>query len=563
MPGILYRHILLELLKVLIVTTTVLVTVIAFGAAIKPLAENLLGPADLLKYIAYATIPMMQFALPFSAAFAGTIVYHRLTVDNEIVAMAASGIPYRRILLPAVGLGVVLTIVMVVLVDVGVPTFWQAMKRVASRDVTRLLAAQVNRGEAYVPDEAAMEIYADEAILTEAPANSGAAQRLLLFGVVVVEVDVLGNPITEFTAERAMIDNHRVNGNSYLKTLLSGATVFKRGDNSLVQATTVRPEAFDFERSVVLGPKGLTFAELWRLRHDLTRSEAIRELRTNLVQALASVEAWQCIADSVSAGEILTLRGTGEAARYEFDIVARKLVGTTLLSSAVAGPAGELSDPVIIRQYQLVGSQREQMREITAPRITLSAGSSLPEGLIRFQIEAESATVRDTRTRSGGVQRSVRLGELELQRCAIPDRSAMAPLELADLATQRSVSLSIGPHEALRDLLAARVSQLVLQMDKLSDEIMARFVQRISQAATAILMLMTGSILAILLRQRLPLFVYTVAFLPAIIDILLISGGEQMLKSRGLSMGALFVAFSGNFVLIAVCIYGAWRIRKH
>ena len=124
---ILFRHIFLELVKVLVVTTSVLVTVIAFGAAIKPLSENLLGPLDLLRYILLATVPMLQFALPFSAAFAGVVVYHRLTIDNEIVAMAASGIPYRRVLMPAVALGLVLTVV------IDQPTLRPARRRSWSR----------------------------------------------------------------------------------------------------------------------------------------------------------------------------------------------------------------------------------------------------------------------------------------------------------------------------------------------------------------------------------------------------------------------------------------------
>ena len=105
MPWILWRHLLSELLKVLLLTASVIVVVVAFGAAIKPLAESSIGPGSVLKYIALATIPMMQFALPFAAGFAATIVIHRFAADNELVAMAASGPLERRRQRPSALLG--------------------------------------------------------------------------------------------------------------------------------------------------------------------------------------------------------------------------------------------------------------------------------------------------------------------------------------------------------------------------------------------------------------------------------------------------------------------------
>src|SRR5436189_4191181 len=111
MPWLLYRYILRDLLRVVGLTASVLVTVIAFGATIKPLAnDTLLDAAQTAKYMGLAIVPMLQFALPFAAGFAATITLHRMTNDNEILAMSASGISYRRIMVPLIGLGVALTL---------------------------------------------------------------------------------------------------------------------------------------------------------------------------------------------------------------------------------------------------------------------------------------------------------------------------------------------------------------------------------------------------------------------------------------------------------------------
>ncbi|MFZ9882462.1 MAG: LptF/LptG family permease, partial [Phycisphaerales bacterium] len=124
MPRILFRHIVADLCRIMLLTAAVLVSVIAFGAAIRPIMQNLLGADDVLQYVGLASVPMLQFALPFAGAFAGTIVYARLAADNEILAMSAAGLSYRKVLLPAAALGVVLLLGMAVLVDVGVPRFW-------------------------------------------------------------------------------------------------------------------------------------------------------------------------------------------------------------------------------------------------------------------------------------------------------------------------------------------------------------------------------------------------------------------------------------------------------
>ena len=99
MPWLLWRYILVELLRTILFTTVVLVAVIAFGATIKPLADdNLLTIGQTIKYQLLVTVPMLQFALPFAAGFGATLVLHRLAIDNEIQAMAVSGLSYPRIL---------------------------------------------------------------------------------------------------------------------------------------------------------------------------------------------------------------------------------------------------------------------------------------------------------------------------------------------------------------------------------------------------------------------------------------------------------------------------------
>ncbi|MDZ4829516.1 MAG: LptF/LptG family permease [Phycisphaerae bacterium] len=562
MPGILFRHIFVDLVKVLVVTTSVLVVVIAFGAAIKPISENLLGPADILKYMMYATVPMLQYALPFSAAFAGVIVYHRLTADNEILAMAACGIPYRRILRPAVVLGIGLTIFMVVLVDIGVPTFWWAIKQLLARDITRGFVAYVERGEA-VPFGSS-EIYADEAHVEEAPADSGAAQRLLLVGVAAFEFVSPAErssiephqPLREFTAQYATIDVHRIGYNAFLKATLQNSTVFTRGDRAIAGAAVVRPEAIDLGQTVQQGPKGLSFVELLALRRDLTRDPDVAALRDALRSAIASADVWQSVGDEARSGKPIAFAASRDRDASHYEVRGARLVRDTLLPSG-APPSGTSLE---IRQIGSDGSVRGQF---TAPSALLTLVAVDPVRGARFDLLADEASARDPRSVSGalGVPRTLRLPELTFID-ARADNSNASIDELKAIALTKAATVSDGPVEALHDLLTGAVGNLETRVNKVSNEIVARIVQRGAQSMTAILMLLSGSILAVWLRHRPPLFVYVIAFVPAIIDILLVSSGEQILRTNASALGVA-VSFSGNVVLVLVCLVGAWRVRQH
>jgi hypothetical protein len=75
-------------------------------------------------------------------------------------------------------------------------------------------------------------------------------------------------------------------------------------------------------------------------------------------------------------------------------------------------------------------------------------------------------------------------------------------------------------------------------------------------------MLLLGAVLAVRLRGGNPLQIYLIAFIPSIADILLISGGEQMLKD-GTSLTGIFVASSGNLVILAVIADSLRRIARN
>ncbi|MEL7087760.1 MAG: LptF/LptG family permease, partial [Planctomycetota bacterium] len=163
MPWTLYKYILRETGKLLLLTTLVLVVVMSFGAAVQPMSEGKLSAGLLVKFVLFTAPTVLGFALPFAGAFASTLVFIRLANDNEIVACSASGISYLRILAPVFGLGLVLTGGMLFLANSVVPSFYRLAERTVESDAITLLVTQLNQQRFVELKDQGLVIYADTA----------------------------------------------------------------------------------------------------------------------------------------------------------------------------------------------------------------------------------------------------------------------------------------------------------------------------------------------------------------------------------------------------------------
>jgi lipopolysaccharide export system permease protein len=554
MPRILYRHIVADLCRIMLLTASVLVTVIAFGAAIRPIMQNLFGAEDLLQFVALASVPMLQFALPFAGAFAGTIVYARLAADNEVLAMSAAGMSYRRVFMPAVLLGLLLFVGMVLLVDLGVPRLWSSMDRFKTRDPTRLFVSAVERGEALALPGTTTQLYADEVrVLELSESSEGGAvapsTRLGLAGVAAVEFGADGSPVTEFTAEFATVDIYRDDESAYLKLLFRNATAFRDGEDALVVVPLAEPDAIDLGKGIRLKPKHLDFRGLLALWGDIDGYHEVSELRRRTERALEAVDRWECIARQLSEGDgVLRLADAG--GRRSYEVRGAKLVGTKLLPNS--------REPLeLVELERGVASRRASVDEAS-----LVADERARDGALRFELLARADTVADLRGIGGGGRWPPRIAGLEPASCTMRARSS----DSVDALVAEATSLDEAPRgsPALSAQRAARDSALAMveAARSVRADIVARIVQRINQSLSAPLMIVLGAVLAVALRGTNPLQVYLLSFLPAILAILLVSGGEQMLKEKTTFLGVL-VASLGNIGLLSMIVFAARKVARH
>jgi hypothetical protein len=179
---------------------------------------------------------------------------------------------------------------------------------------------------------------------------------------------------------------------------------------------------------------------------------------------------------------------------------------------------------------------------------------------MRFELLARADTVADLRGLGSG-RWPPRIVGLAAENCPAPDRSGLA-LEALVVEAKASPELQEGPAAQAAAAARAAGARIEREVDDVRADIVARIVQRINQSLSAPLMLLLGAVLAIRLRGGNPLQIYLIAFIPSIADILLISGGEQMLKDAT-SLTGVIVASSGNLVILAVIADSLRRIARN
>jgi len=541
MLRLLTRYLAGELLKTILLTTLILVAVIAFGTAIKPLSRNLLGGADILKYVFFAAVPMLEYALPFAAGFGATLVMHRLATDNEILAMGASGLSPSRIFRPIFALAAVLLLVMLALVEFLVPMFWSRMESLLAHDVTRLLASAVERGEAFSMGDT--RIYADDVVVQEAPEGSTADTRLVLVGVAALQLDSSGRPETEFTADYATMDLYRLDGRSVLKLVLGDATLFRAGDSTLVRLPTAEPRAIDLGRGFRLGVKMLTLPEMYRVKAEPTRFPGLADSVDRLEDLLRRDATHRLLADSLSAGGSIGLRDVTRDATWR--IVSQEGVTFEDGIFEIEAPTVELIFP--------------DGRTARARGSGLRLEEAWRDGEVVFDAELLEPVAVDAGSAGGRVVPAkirnlvVPAGRVDFDEEATPPE-IVASARGMDVASIASASLG----SKFESTLAAHeraVQDLIWDID-------GRIQQRLAQACMGPLLLILGSILAVRMRTSPPLTVYVFAFIPAILDIVLISGGEQALRREPDLWGYVLI-WSGNLILGGTCLFAWSRLRRN
>ncbi|MFA9479691.1 LptF/LptG family permease [Phycisphaerales bacterium AB-hyl4] len=564
MPWTLYRYILVELLKLLAITTAVLVTVISFAAAVKPLSEGLLSPAALVRFVGFSAPTMIVFALPFAAAFASTLTFIRMAADNEVLACSASGLSYRSVLLPPIILGVAMTMGLFFTANYVIPYFYAQARQTIEHDIVTLLVNDLNSGKAFdrFPDRD-LVVFADRAgerpppVLPEADIQP--TRLIELAGVAVGQLDHASRLRMDITAQRANILLFHQSDQSWATIALRDARYFDPTRGTLGEDEAVNIGPLKLPNPFRDRPKMFSLPQLRQIEQQPALYDRVREERDSLINALSGERLRQLVRSSLEndhTGNTVILASTGYGGYFALRAPDVRPGGTTIRMRA------DGDDPVTVEfapAYE-PGGVWAPTRRYEAQQATLGVEQISPERDPNLRVELTEVRVYDARLGGRSTEHSaMTLPRLLWPEPVLADDPRQIGLEpLINLARQPGYRDAPGV-ETASDNLQNRTVRLMYQITALIHD-------RAASAVACLLLTVLGSVLSIHLKGQMTLVVYFWSFLLAIITILLIYAGENVATSRPspayLYMG-LGLLWSGNVLLAVITGWVYCRLARN
>lgn len=558
-PFTLWRSTALDLWRLAALTAAVLVTVIAFGATVKPLADGKLQAADVLRFSLYAMPAMLAYALPFAGGFAGTLVYHRLASDNELLAAHAGGISHRTMLIPALVTGILLAGMLWGLNDRVIPRFLHAMQRLVTVDVARLLAQRIEQGRSL--EMQGMMIWADQALRVAPDPASGSVEQLALAGFAAVERNSEGEVITEVTAERARLwlfpsEAGGPGGDDGAQTRivmrLENVVAMQQGRGmggarDRVDLSWSVPDAFKddpkfMSRREMLAladrPERLSWIDL--RRRDVAYHVARRDAVALVDQALRTGGEAQLLDES---GARVIVRGGG--------LVPRDGAWVIL-------PSGGVGGGTVVVDRPRGGSGRGGRLVLEAEQGVLSVDLGSDRFLRSLELRVQLERVRARRD-----------GDAD---APTPERSALIVGGLRPVEDVAQRALALPTQELVRTasaLLAERddpglreaLRDLELKLGELDREVLSKLHERFVMSASCLIMVLTGAVTAVRFSKSLPLTVYAWTFIPSLVAYMTMAGGQQLTADVG--PHGLWLIWAGVLALAVYTLVIYRKIAEH
>ncbi len=604
-PRLLWRYLTMDVLGVLLIALLGLVGVIAFAAAMRPLAEGRVGPFEAAWLIGLLAIPMLQFAMPFAAGLAATLAYHRFAAENEATASMAGGVSHRALLAPALALGLVLSVLLAVLSHQVIPRFLRSAERLLTRDVTRFIVNPIERGETV--QVGSWEIRADQvldvaAAREDAPSELGAVEHLVLRGVLAHRVN---HPEQFVEADRVDLwlfedapaaagerrggpggaDEPADEGEGGTRAVLrfDRANAYV-GDNRLegrgVYTDSLRiPSAFRDD------PKFLDFAELREVRRRPEMLNRIEWRRRLVARHLAMHDMVRDVHDQIhqSGRAVLTRGGEGGDTITVFASALEPSGDSRDAGFVLAPPADEPGVRVEVRlangsrRLHTAQAARLRFRDLASDQVGLVADAAEGSGSggVWLRLELEGVTTSDDNDRAAQVRSEVQqYASLTTRADHAAARLAAGAFDLLEASwsvlrgsggglggegTQgRRAGEASGPGtEALR----RAATELRVKSEDLEREATSKMHERAAFSVSCLVMVLLGAVVALRLAGALPLQVYLWSFLPALGCVVTISAGQGLAHKSGLP--GLALLWGGVLGLAVVTWLMYLSLRRH
>jgi lipopolysaccharide export LptBFGC system permease protein LptF len=551
MSGTLFWYVFKDLIKIFLMAAGALAGIMSFGALLKPMTEKGLDGSQVLLLLRYFMPAMSTYSLPVAALFATTVVYGRLSADNEITACRASGISFLMMTVPAILLGLLVAFLSGFLLCFTVPSATMKGEQVIYSNLAKLIAHQIE--QTHQTGMGDITVFARDAYLPPDNAQHPADQAVVLNGPLIMSYYTPnGMPAwyrvaKEFWSARsatAHIRENPIDSSAELTVTFDNGVEFPR-EISGVKSSQAGVDAAQFGPVQIPSPieqktKFMSIYELKTLWTDPSQGKQVKAVLNDFIKqdqaqaiiqrmmGLLSGPAGRC--EFQSAGQINAIIASG---------ALMKVVGDSLIITSTASPI--------------------QFHEESNGQVRLSAQGSICHVTITPDPDNDQAYVlvemKDALVDAGDSQTTAQLSRKFVIQLT-PDIAAYKNRTFAQYSSQH-----------LRDSKATE--KLVFAFTDLVAHIIGEVHARAAFVVSCLFLVLVGASLGMMFRSGNFLTAFAVSVIPAMLSTVLIVTGQHTvestplhpLQSSPMALG-ITIIWTGNIVIGVSALVLVWRLQK-
>lgn len=560
MPWTIYKYLSRDLAKSALLAVLALTVVMSLFGIIEPLrTQQGLGPMQVLRLFWYLVPVMLSLTLPIAALFSATIVYGRFSMDNELTACRASGIPMLALLKPAMVMGVLVTAATLGLSNWVAPRMAKAGEQVVKANLKGLIFEQLATKGFWSPP-AGLNTGANWVVHAD---RVDAAQNAM-YGV--VAMDVSDKEAVEYVAMPA-----------------AGVQFTQDGDDTYVSLTLIQPVTGGAEQpnrfraeSVPFGPIRVppllsddpsfyTWQMLQRVREDPQLSPTVRQRLEDIRRQLHEQNLYEDAkavlqADASEAGQPYELFDDA-GARYVLQLLEARPLQAPAGGAAPAAARAVIEEGQKLTLFSAAGWEpRRQVRiEVFDPRgeplETILAERAVVQvryNLLRedARIEVRAADVEWTLHQANVLDEAVPLRERRIGPLNLPPDVREASAVTLEELTEESQRKYPAPVRRAGQELRRYIEQ------RLELKVAAEMHGRLAYGIGCFLLVAIGAVLGLIYRGGQVLSAFGLSCIPAMVLIILTIMGRQLISNPDVpEVYGVAVIWGGVSLLTGVTSY--------
>jgi lipopolysaccharide export system permease protein len=555
----LFWYVFKDLMKIFFMASGALAGIMSFCALLRPLTQTGLDGSQVARLLRYLMPAMSTYSLPVAALFATTVVYGRMSADNELTACRASGISFLSMSTPAMLLGLTVSIGSMFLLCFTVPAATQKIEQVIVSNLGKLIVHQIGQTHETQFGEGTkrVTIFAQDATLAKSDPAKPNDSAVILRGPMIVHYQTppgrdrwfhVPHDFLMATQAIAYIYQDPSDASATMKIIPTDGVIFPRrftGPKSQeggIDAAEFAPDPIPSPLSQKT--KYMDIFQLKALDQDPSQGHEVQKVIADFIKEDQSSEYFRQLSNSLntSTGSI-ALQSNGDTYTITRSTLPAVAKDNTLTLTAAPG-----SPP--LRFSQSSGGQNYLTAK--ARLISITADADTEHDLLYISMDLKDALVDadETQTPLANLTRHFAV--------AMPPDISVMKSRAIDLYLQGS-----GHSDVDRN-------RLLFALEDLVNHIRSEMHARAAFVISCLLLVLVGASLGMMFKSGNFLTAFAVSVIPAMFSIILIVTGQHTAESTPLWIGpnnnplmtGLTMIWSGN-VIIAICAVALlWRLQR-